>query len=531
MSSNSTVLVKRKRFQYVNNTESNVPFQELLDLASNFAKSDDSTDQTKWLGSAASRVDSTLITSDMIFLFPAEKGDNGECIDDKWAMTSNWIFYTILSNDSTSTYIKLIGSMFPQEDFLFTEKLTKVTLPEFLIVAKNDTEEQGRTFMLKNASIEEEGEEKSPCELIKKVSLYGIQDLDNTPRPCSLKNEGIKRMLVVAGIIRLMGMERFERLVVDLRYCRRSFMDAVERYVASAQTLPTTSIFKSFIKQPTLKGLPVIDDVEILEKLLLGNYPLYDRTQISLGSFIRNKMSKYLWKNTPTREGRTLFLEAFTNLQKVLVVYYGTHYSTCCSEVLEILDEDEDILRTFNDSYIQIRFEVALSHFFQDVYRERKSLMHPEISMDSPMQCAALLKRYLSDQVKGARGQHDKDYNWEGHPHSFFYSSEGEFQKISFTKINETGKSKEPAIGKHIVEQELCLWHLGSLIQVDMSNGKRVECRNKDTCKNKHKTISNITKHEAASLINKMNGGKLKSSFEQKIALTTGFKKSANSPK
>ena len=75
MSSNSTVLVKRKRFQYVNNTESNVAFQELLDLASNFAKSDDSTDQTKWLGSAASRVDSTLITSDTIFLFPAEKGD------------------------------------------------------------------------------------------------------------------------------------------------------------------------------------------------------------------------------------------------------------------------------------------------------------------------------------------------------------------------------------------------------------------------------------------------------------------------
>ena len=64
---------------------------------------------------------------------------NGECIDDKWAMTSNWIFYTILSNDSTLTYIKLIGSMFPQEDFLFTEKLTKVTLPEFLVVAKNDT--------------------------------------------------------------------------------------------------------------------------------------------------------------------------------------------------------------------------------------------------------------------------------------------------------------------------------------------------------------------------------------------------------
>jgi hypothetical protein len=79
MSSNSTVLLKRKRFLYVNNTESKVLFQELLDLASNFAKSDNSTDQTKRIGSTASRVDSTLINSDMIFLFPAEKGDNGEC--------------------------------------------------------------------------------------------------------------------------------------------------------------------------------------------------------------------------------------------------------------------------------------------------------------------------------------------------------------------------------------------------------------------------------------------------------------------
>ena len=52
--------------------------------------------------------------------------------------------------------------------------------------------------------------------IVKVVSLYGIRDLDSCPRECSLKNEGIKRMVKVAGMIRLMGMDRFERLIVLL---------------------------------------------------------------------------------------------------------------------------------------------------------------------------------------------------------------------------------------------------------------------------------------------------------------------------
>lgn len=214
-------------------------------------------------------------------------------------------------------------------------------------------------------------------------------------------------MVKVAGMIRLMGIERFERLVIDLYYCRKTLKENVHRYVASSFTLPESSIFKTFVKEPNLKGLPIVDNEQKLEKLLLGEYPLYDRTGISLSDFILYRDHKYLWGNTPTREGRTMTVQAFTNFQKVMVVYFGSCYDTCCDDVLNVLEENKDVLRKFNDSYLQIRFEMVLSRFFQDVYKEKQSLIYPTMPMNSPVNCASLFKMYLCEEVKCAKGQKD----------------------------------------------------------------------------------------------------------------------------
>ena len=49
--------------------------------------------------------------------------------------------------------------------------------------------------------------------------------------------------------------------------------------------------------------------------------------------------------------------------------------------------------------------------------------------MKAPEKCAALLKIHLSDVVQCARCHGKEETNWEVHPHSFFYSIEGEYQK------------------------------------------------------------------------------------------------------
>ena len=135
------------------------------------------------------------------------------------------------------------------------------------------------------------------------------------------------------------------------------------------------------------------------------------------------------------------------------------------------------------------------------------------------------MKACASEQVKCARGQNNEDQNWELHPHSFFYSVEGEYNRNEFTKSN---KQKETQIKFEKMDnevKEICLWNLGSQMEVDMSNGKRVECRNKDSCTRIHKTIQETTKKEAKTIIDKMNNCKLKISFESKFNSAANFKK------
>jgi hypothetical protein len=65
------------------------------------------------------------------------------------------------------------------------------------------------------------------------------------------------------------------------------------------------------------------------------------------------------------------------NFQRVLVVHFGNDYSECCKDVLDILNEDEDILQEYNDSYIQVIMEMATSFFYHDIYKEKESLAYP----------------------------------------------------------------------------------------------------------------------------------------------------------
>ena len=145
--------------------------------------------------------------------------------------------------------------------------------------------------LLAGTKEEENNEDKGEKDMIevkiKRVSLHGIPDLDNISRPCSLKNEGIKRMLKIGGMIRMMGQERFDRTVIDLLYDKNGFLTTCQRYVESSENLTADLAFKSFIKMPKLRGLPVYDNKDTLERLVLGDYPLYDRSKISLQDFLR----------------------------------------------------------------------------------------------------------------------------------------------------------------------------------------------------------------------------------------------------
>lgn len=525
MSANSEIALpnKRKRYQFEvpSTIEANV--DDLLKLAARFSATVN-TDAEGNFKNIGKKLLATEAGPGQIMLFPTDKEDEGEEIDDKWAVTSNWVFFIVLSVDAP-TVIKLLGTVFPTTPVPFREGHTvQVHLPEYLIQAVGRTEMQGLVYLNEDNSTKTEGEKEPAILLGKSVSLYGIPDLDKQPRLCSLKNEGIKRMVKVAGMIRLMGMDRFERMVVDLLYCKKEFVLAVNRYAASAVSLPSESPFKSFIQQKKLVGLPIVDNSDVLERFVLGDYPLHDRTTISLLDFVRYRVENFKWSRAPTNEGRTIFFDAFTNLQKVLVVYFGDHFATSCQEVLDALKHNDDIFQYYDDSYIQIRFEMSLSKFFQDVYKEKKSLTHPQITMDSPANCAILLAAYFHEEIKGAHKELTKENNWEPLPHSHFYSGEGVFRQVLFkSKITKTTKSKHTTPDK-VKAPDMCVYHLGHQMSVIGHNGIKIECRNQTKCAHAHRNINDLTKTEASEVIRGMPEGRLRKSYELKMKECSGFK-------
>jgi hypothetical protein len=53
----------------------------------------------------------------------------------------------------------------------------------------------------------------------------------------------------------------------------------------------------------------------------------------------------------PDSRRSAAFVDAFTNFEKVIVVYFGNDYISCYAGVLDVLNVDDDSLQDFNDSF------------------------------------------------------------------------------------------------------------------------------------------------------------------------------------
>ena len=281
--------------------------------------------------------------------------------------------------------IKIFGTMLPVEDELLfpTGWTAKIDLPQFVLTSKGKLKEIENQLMATSQSAESsntESETVATTSVNKSIQLFGIPYLDDTSRLCSGKVDGIRRIFKVGGLIRLMG-ERFDRMVTDLSYNRETYMDMCKKYSETSEDLPKEALFKSFVRLPKLRGLPVQDNVETLKRFLLGDYPFYDRTKISLKDFVDTRGDNFTWGRSAAIYGRKAFEDASTKFQKLLVVYFGDCYSACCEDVLEILKDDSDVLQDCNDNYIQIKLEMVISMFFHNIYKEEKSMNYPEMLM------------------------------------------------------------------------------------------------------------------------------------------------------
>ena len=223
-----------------------------------------------------------------VLTFPTGINDYEEEEDGTWANTSYWVYCSVEGITQVSIQKKVLHAICPNDcDSNRKGRLVEVEIPDFVVIAVDRAIEEVDSDMEEIQEDVEKGEKVSSLKTVTKVSLFGIQDLDGIVRSCSLKNKGVERMVKVGGMIRLMGEERFGRYVVDLLYSKSEFNETVQRYVLSSVSLPAHSPFRTFVKQPRWKGLPVVDKEDTLERFIMGQYPLLDRTEVSLLEFVR----------------------------------------------------------------------------------------------------------------------------------------------------------------------------------------------------------------------------------------------------
>jgi hypothetical protein len=311
--------------------------------------------------------------------------------------------------------------------------------------------------------------------------------------------------------------------VDDLEFNNKHFLEVCQRYADKSGRLADNSPFKSLAKLNYLIGIPIMDNKNKLENLLLGKYMPYDRTNICLRDFLRTKTSTNCWERQPTRAGRRLFLEAAQNFQLVMGVFFGEEYKECFLDVINILFDNNDILQDYDDVYIQSKLEMAISDFFNDIFKERVSCNYPEHNMKSEKSCAELLRKYLREEMRYAMRMGEPDNNWEIFPHPKYYSVEGVHTRIISNKEGLGTKTKE--IEKKKEKSDLCEWHLGNLLDVRGFNGKVIQCRSGVNCRFKHDVLSDITRVQAERTISKVKGTKLQAAFEDKLKKTHEFKK------
>lgn len=450
-------------------------------------------------------------------MIPADKENIGEVLNADWGATANFIFALVNEKPTAeATRVTIVGYLHQQEAKMFaTGQLIIYRTPASFLVPKgvNDTsiktliKELGIESITSLYNLRQRG--YNPVEKdqtgglytvergIRQIGLFGIPDLDNVPRPCSGKSEGIKRMIKVGGMIRLMGWERVNKMVLDLNYSHKFFMTTCERFEETAANLPVESAFKTFGKLGHVTDLEVCQTKAKLECILMGVYPQYDRSVISITDFLGNTSNKTSWTKEPSRQGRLLFLEAFRNVEKVFTVFYGSPYKECCMEMIRALDDEENIFQHYDDIYVYIQLEIILSKFFSDIRYERLPVIFTEMTMVTPVKCALLLQRHLHEGLLQARGTAVTG-NWETHPHSKFYSTEGTFRKVTMptTLTLPVTKIDKPSTASIAC----CPYHLAGQLGVLTAAGAIMSCTNK-SCKHPHSKLAKLKNSEITNVL------------------------------
>jgi hypothetical protein len=495
-------------------TTANEFWQNRLDTMATYTPSSTTEGGQRFTDTLSRIVICTEALQGLPVMIPADTQNNDELIDGDWGATSNFVFALLQEKPTTmTTRVAIVGYLHtPAKVLLHSAEHLVFKTPSNFLTPLGINEMAVRTMMSEpglegiaplsvhrlrtsvSTVVDDTGKSIFP-EKAKQSGLYCVMDLNGVLRPCSGKSEGVKRMNKVGGMIRLLGWNRFEKMVLDLDYKPKYFMENCQRYEESAINLPDESHFKSLGKLSHISDLPVFTNKQKLDCILLGTYPQYDRTVICLSDFLRNENKALQWKKEASRQGRTVIIDALRNVEKVFEVFYGAAYKNCLTTVIVALEDESDTFDEYDDLYIIIQFEIILSKFYSDIRYERIPVIFSDMTMETPLQCASLLIHHFQIGLKQAHRTASTG-NWENQPHSKFYSSEGTYRKILFSLPSTPPVKKETAVEPTLI----CPYHIAGQLGILSATGSVIKCTT-DKCKYKHERIDKLPRNDVTKCV------------------------------
>jgi hypothetical protein len=489
-------------------------WQSRLNAAASYTPDSMTSEGKRFTDNLSQVVTTKCAEQGLPIMFPADDPNIDEPLDGEWGATSNFVFALLQEKPNSMTArVAIIGYLHnPDEIQLHAGQHIVFATPTQFLTPRGINELAIKEMMSKpglegltplssnrlrtsDPTIMDEEGKPIVNEKAKQSGLYNVLDLNGTFRPCSGKSDGVKRMNKVGGMIRLFGWDRFEKLVLDLNYNQKYFVESCQRYEESAADLPVTSTFKSLGKLNHISDLPVFTNKSKLDCVLLGTYPQYDRSTICLADFLRADSAKIQWKKEASRQGRVVLADALKNLEKVFEVFYGTPYRNSFATILNAFEDEAEIFDNYHDLYITIQLEVIISKFYSDIKYEKVPVIFTEMTMDTPDQCASLLIRHLHVGLTQARGTAPTG-NWEKQPHSKFYSSEGTYKKIIVASPTISTVKKETVPGTILI----CPYHIAGQLGITSASGSAITCTT-ERCKNRHDNITKLNRNDVTKCI------------------------------
>jgi hypothetical protein len=442
------------------------------------------------------------------------EGRGGMDVDSAARKSTNFLFAEVVGEPRETTRFKTIGFMRPKvfnplfvvSDYFYVRTQGYYLLPKGAIALGVDMLKAS----LKTTSVasEKAGALISAGKNVESIKGCYLITLDNQHIFTQDKTNTVARQNALKAVWRL-AMERIHLIAPDQTIESDQYMRFLKE--ASEEEQPPGSLLEPAGLLCNISHLNLLKDKSLFGKFLQCEFEGLADGKLSLTFF--NVAMKYLDKK-PSLQGRMIIAEGFSYLELALRGIFHDRFHHIFDTIIENLEGVVTLYKRVANDFLVHTSEKTLTGWSRVIRTQHRSLLYPDIDLQSVQGCITLLKQMLEAALQRISGLEavalDKEYR-------------DREEQQSTPQIPQLIKSKSSTQGVVMTSNTCTHWFAGGL-KVEDKKGGFVKCTNpKGTCSRTHVTPSTVTKAEAMRWNSSISLKEYKQRIAEKIELFDRF--------